>query len=84
MQEPRVYCYELWTFTIGDRITIENYNQRIYLSPKEHYWKKHLNFVRALIEMGEIQNYDDLVKYCRGKVDLIYTNDQPKRQLEYK
>ena len=56
--------------------------QRVYLEPKNHYWKKyHDNFIRGLIELGEINNYDTLVHYCRGRVDIKYTAKQPNIKI---
>lgn len=81
--EVKAYHYGEWSFFIGDRIEAENRRQRVYLEPRHHYWRKHLNFVRALIEMGEIQNYDDLCRYCNGKISIQYCHKQPKRQLIY-
>lgn len=81
--EPTVYVRGEWIFTVADRITVENANQKIYLVPMNHYWRKHAMFVRALIELGEIKDYNDLVHYCAGKIELRYCHEQPKKRMEY-
>lgn len=80
---PKVYARGEWTFTVGDRIEAENCNQRVYLTPANHYWRKHLMFVRALIELGEIKDYNDLVHYCQGKILINYTHLQPRKKYTY-
>lgn len=84
MGEPKIYQRGEWRFSIGDRIEIENANQRVYLEPKFHYYRKHLMFVRALIELDEIKDYNDLVHYCKGKIDINYSAKQPQKQMEYR
>lgn len=81
---PKVYIHGEWKFTVGRIIEIENANQRIYLIPLQHFWRKHLMFVRALIELGEIKDYNDLVHYCNGKIELRYSHKQPVKQMEYR
>lgn len=83
MIQSKVYQHGEWIFTVGERITVENRSQRVYLLPHNHYWRKHLMFVRALIELGEIRNYNDLVHYCTGKIEIRYSAKQPQKQMEY-
>lgn len=80
---PKVYDRGEWKFTVGDQIIAENRRQRVYLIPYNHYWRKHLMFVRALIELGEINNYNDLVHYCTGRIEIRYSAKQPQKQMEY-
>lgn len=67
------------------KITVQTPLQMFYLEPRTHYWKRRMNLIRAMIELQEIRDLNELASFCgHGNVEWIATNvplaiEKPKR-----
>lgn len=57
----------------NDKLIIETHVQAFFLQPSENYWRKRLSIIRSLIEIGEIQDLDDLSRYCGTVIKWVPT-----------
>lgn len=48
--------------------------QTFFLLPRQSYWYKRLNLVRAMIEVGEIRDLNDLAYFCGDGIEWRATS----------
>lgn len=72
-QEVKIYRQKNLIFELGEsEITVKTSHVQFYLIPKSHYWKRRLNLIRTMIQLGEIRSLNELAEYCaRGSIEWI-------------
>lgn len=60
-----------------NRITVRtSLPQTFFLEPKAHYWKRRLNMIRIMIELGEIRNLNELAGWCGHGIEWVSTSNK--------
>lgn len=63
----RIYEQGRLTFELRPTLTIiRTPLQAFYLTPSRNYWRRRLNLIRTLIEMGKIEDLNQLASWCRS------------------
>ena len=57
-------------FTITpSRIYVQTSFQTFFLLPRASYWHRRVSLVRAMIELGEVKDLNDLASFCGNYVE---------------
>ena len=77
-EQPKIYTAEKLTFiVVGDKIVIRTkIGQQFYLLPKQHYWLRRIRLIRAMIELNEVRNLNELSEWCGNGIDWVTTSQQ--------
>lgn len=75
----KIYYQGNLTFIITpSKIIIQTPLQMFYLEPRTHYWKRRIDLIKAMIELQEIRNLNELSSFCAGgNVEWVSTLKQP-------
>lgn len=70
----QIYTQGRLTFIIGQRhIIVRTSLQTFFLLPRQSYWHNRINRVRAMIELGEIRDLNDLATWCGEGIEWRVT-----------
>lgn len=86
--ETKNYQQGRLSFTLTqDKIIVRTSHQTFFLLPKQSYYYKRLNTIRAMIMIGEIRDLNELAAFCKNSIEwrvtslpidvLIYTGSKP-------
>lgn len=76
--QPQIYTQDKLTFIIiGDKIIIRTkIGQQFYLLPKQHYWLRRIRLIRAMIELNEVRDLNELSSWCGNGIDWVTTSQE--------
>lgn len=84
MGEHHTYKHGSVAFTLTrEKIIIRTSLQTFFLLPRQSYWVRRLNTVRAMIELGEISDLNDLAAFCGTGIEWRATALTPEKLLYY-
>jgi hypothetical protein len=74
LQNKQTYSQGSLTFTLSpSHIIVRTSLQTFFLLPKQSYWQRRLNVVRAMIQLGEIRDLSDLAAFCGPGIEWRVT-----------
>lgn len=63
------------TFTLAPkRVIVQTPMQTFYLVPRASYWHRKIHLVRAMIQLGEIRDLNELAAFCGDCVEWRSTS----------
>lgn len=61
----KIYHQGNLTFIVTPtKVLVKTHLQMFYLEPKLKYWNRRLSLIRAMIELEEIRNLNELASFC--------------------
>ncbi len=75
--ETQVYQQGQLVFILtNEKVIVKTPMQVFFLSPRRHYWNRRLCLIRTIIELGEIQNLDELASWTGRGIEWVSTQNR--------